>query len=75
MAEGKKAVAGKGVMGEGEGKADKSERRRLGYLKTRAQELKKELQANKEEAEALRKKLGKGGKRKMGKPGGDGDDE
>lgn len=65
MPEGKRksAAAGKGADG-GEANGAKSDRRRLSYLKTRSQELKKELQANKEESEAIRQKLGKTGKRK-----------
>ena len=55
------------------GEGTKTDRRRLAYLKIRAQELKKEQQANKEESNALRAKLGMSGKK--GKKGGDGDDE
>lgn len=78
MPEGKRksAAADKGGEG-GEAKAGKADRRRLSYLKTRSQELKKELQANKEESEAIRQKLGKSGKRKAGAaaPGAAGGDD
>ena len=56
---------------EGKAANGKSDRRRLAYLKIRGQELRKELQANKQESDALRKKLGTGPKKK----GGDEDDD
>lgn len=76
MPEGKRksAAAGKGAEG-GEANAGKSDRRRLSYLRTRAQELKQELQKNKEESEAIRQKLGKSGKRKADASAPDGDDD
>ncbi|HWA91771.1 MAG TPA: hypothetical protein VG889_17160 [Rhizomicrobium sp.] len=69
MADAKKA--------EGKGKGGNNERRRLGYLKMRGAELRKELQANKLETEELRRKLGMGPKKKGGgaAAGGDEDDE
>jgi hypothetical protein len=57
---------------EGKAANGKSDRRRLSYLKIRGQELRKELQANKQESDALRKKLGAGPKKKKG---GDEDDD
>ena len=70
----KSAATGKGAKGGG-AKAGKSDRRRLAYLKIRGQEIKQELQANKEESEALRQKLGKSGKRKMTASAPTGDDD
>lgn len=68
----------KGV-GKGKGAGDKTDKRRLSYLKTRAKEMKNEMQAIKAETNALREKLGMGaktgkGKKKQDKAGGD-DDE
>jgi hypothetical protein len=59
MADEKKArPEGKG-KGNGKGKA-LSDRKRLGYLKIRSNEVRAEMQAIKEETAALRKKIGAG---------------
>ena len=50
----------------------KNDRKRLGYLKQRAKELKKEQQAIKDETNALRTKMGLAGR---GKKAGGGDDD
>lgn len=68
------AKGGAGAKAGGE----KEDRRRIGYLKMRGRELKKEAQANREEMEALRAKLGmgaRGNKKKGQDAGGDDDDE
>jgi len=54
----------------GKGGGAKVDRRRLNYLKLRSQEIKKELQANKAETDALRKKLGMAPKTKKKSAGG-----
>ena len=62
--------------GRGEGGEGKTDKRRLGYLKIRARELKKEQQAIKTETDALRAKMGVAGKgRKNKKATGDDEDE
>lgn len=66
MPEGSKKSASAGKGGGGA----KVDRRRLNYLKLRSQEIKKELQANKAETEALRKKLGMAPKTKKKSAGG-----
>jgi len=56
----------------------KTAKRRLSYLKMRAKEMKQEMQAIKNESNALREKLGMGAKsksKKADKGGGEDDDE
>ncbi|MBV9990013.1 MAG: hypothetical protein JOZ72_01855 [Alphaproteobacteria bacterium] len=78
--EAKKPRGARGARAGKAGKEDsgKADRRRLIYLKARGKELKKEVQANKDEAEALRQKLGMGsrkGRNKGEAAADDGDDE
>ena len=61
---------------EAKDKEGKQQRRRLGYLRIRAVELRKELAAVKKETTELRAKLGMDGKKGKGKgAAGAGDDE
>jgi regulator of replication initiation timing len=75
-------MAGDDKKGAAKGKpvGDKTDKRRLGYLKIRAKEMKHEMQALKAETNALREKLGMGakagkGKKKSAAAEDDGDDE
>ena len=65
----------KGAKEGKEGGKDIADRRRLNYLKTRAREIRAELQANKKETDDLRKKMGMGPRtKKKAAGGGAGDD-